>query len=307
MDAARAGHAERVDVLWMTDVDPSMGGTPGTGLMSATWQDGQWSGNRLVDPHAPGDINHVLGFSYWLDASGEGTAIWGDDGGKLRIANKLIGREGRWTPARTIGDAGSHLQGITSAFGLDGSACIGWIKVGGVAAVCRAGADEAWSGGEKVSDWHGTWRQTLPDLAVDGAGNAYLAWMQTGPSEETRIQFATRPAGAATWGAAETVLTQGDVAPYGVKVLAGASGSAWLAWIDSGRSIDPPGARMGPGLPRLRGRISPGGPGFPLVAAPPGIFAGRPGQGRRPGQAPVLRYVPLDQRAAGLPVGYGPG
>jgi hypothetical protein len=133
---------------------------------------------------------------------------------------------------------GTGVWQIALGAACDGSVTLVWIDAQGVATSRRDGSGDggACDGVPAAGPWsapqHLSAAQvgaTLPDLAVNDAGAALVAWQQG-----STILAALRPAGGA-WGAAQAVSEPTAFATWNAKAALDASGRAAVGYLDGNR------------------------------------------------------------------------
>lgn len=175
----------------------------GSGAAVATWvratspksvhaivkpADGGWSavhdlsldGREAIEPQAE------------IAADGTATVVWGQVEGTTRIirtATRPAG--GQWGESRAISQPGASAHQPTLAMTADGAAVASWIRSDGPGyyrvQAARRTPDGLWS----EPDWISAERAMAfgPAVALDGRGNAVVAWDRTHDDDATRHQI----------------------------------------------------------------------------------------------------------------------
>jgi len=87
-----------------------------------------------------------------------------------------------------------------------------------------------WSTNAKISDDPGTAVQSLPRIAIDGAGSLTAAWLDARTGSQVRVT--TRPAGSGTW-STSTPVTDSASVPLHFDMVVRSDGRAAVAWADN--------------------------------------------------------------------------
>ncbi|MBI5877269.1 MAG: hypothetical protein HZB53_06445 [Chloroflexi bacterium] len=200
---------------------------------------GTWSQAEQVNSNADSCVPRRMP-AMTIDASGAVHMAWADLNQSilpgLRYARRAAGTSGTWSTEESV--TTTVVSSITLGVDLTGTLYMAWGNPGSANiqfATRAAGAAGAWSAVQLVND-SSTGVRGSPDLAVDAAGQVYLAW-QDSRNGNADIYFATRYV-TGTWGANERVIT--NTAAQNTPALAvDSSGRAYLVWMDnrSGNAI----------------------------------------------------------------------
>jgi hypothetical protein len=182
--------------------------------------------------------NGGVGASVAVNAAGDAVAVWtlGDRPG-IEAAARPAG--GSWAPAVMVADEGGQLNGATAPdvrLAADDTAVATW--VGGAPGLLRSSvraADGSWSRPVEV----GAADTAEPRVAIDGRGNAIVAWLQ-----RDRVLVSERPAVAGAWQPPEQLSDPGASAQ---DVALDAAGNGFAVW----------NVRNGAALPVLTSSLSP--------------------------------------------------
>lgn len=126
-----------------------------------------------------------------IDRAGSATVVWGEeDGGTWRIRAATRPAGAAWSSAATLSDTSRSAFAPTLAVSLHGAAVAGWLANDGstsrIEAAHRA-AGGAWTAPTPVS---ASGRVALyPQLALDGRGNAVMAWERATDADATRHEI----------------------------------------------------------------------------------------------------------------------
>lgn len=214
-------------------------GIDAEGNQVAVWTTSFESGERVVEASvrpsggswsAPTQISPG-GAESWkpdvaVNASGEAIAVWQQDPAEKIEASRLddIRSDTSWTTPIEISPTGVPTTEAQVALDGAGVATASWRqKVGSnFGAAVASESNGSWETSQVLSNPSES--NEAPELAVDAAGDAVLAWERS-----TAIEAATRPAGG-SWSAAEPLAT--EVTQGLTNVVAGIddSGEATVAW-----------------------------------------------------------------------------
>ena len=166
----------------------------------------------------------------------QGETIWLDSttvSGSLQLMQRLFSDSTTVTPRDDLGsgqtrpdvavDGGGNLYAVWED-GRNGHTDIYFAY--------RSSGSPTWGASVKVNDDAGTAEQSVPAIAVDGAGNAYAVW-QDERNGDADIYFAYRSAGGG-WGANVKVNDDVGSAAQGIpSIVVGSTGEAYAAWDDT--------------------------------------------------------------------------
>src|SRR3954452_22709261 len=141
---------------------------------------------------------------------------------------------GGWSPAQVVG-TGTALWNAAVGVDTAGDAVVAWTSGTSTAQtqvrVATAGPSGAWSASRTVSGATGTFR--TPDVALDGAGDAVLAWQTDLASWSSRIDAVTRRGASGAFSAPITI-SAGDGNPVLPRAAAAPDGSIEVvSWVDA--------------------------------------------------------------------------
>jgi hypothetical protein len=177
-----------------------------------------------------------------VSPSGDAIALW------YRVANnklniwsaRLPAGGTTWGPEiRVTSNQSAQKQAPSVTFGPNGTAYVVWMQPAtGDADIwfaSLASGSSTWSTNTKASDDPGTAFQSSPDIAVDGAGNVFVAWTDRRVSPyQLRVRKRTS---AGVWGTSALVAADGGNAP---SIAVRADGWAYLVWHDGDQLTEYP-------------------------------------------------------------------
>ncbi len=176
----------------------------------------------------PVDVALYYGPDFVLDVSSSGKAVlaWAGYNGERWGVHAVLGSDGRWQRATTIGFArAENTPGeVSASVNQAGDTVVAWTDVEHGNAIVSAAYHSA-----EVSGWEIQQDLSFPDgqaarptVGLDGRGNALATWDAWGLD----IQGSFRPAGAA-W---QRPVVVSDGPGYGPKLAVNATGGAVVAW-----------------------------------------------------------------------------
>jgi hypothetical protein len=141
---------------------------------------------------------------------------------------------GGWSPAQVVG-TGTALWNASVGVDTAGDAVVAWTSGTSTAQtqvrLATAAPSGAWSASRTVSGATGTFR--TPDVALDGAGDAVVAWQTEVASWSSRIDAVTRVGASGAFSAAITI-SAGDANPVLPRAAAAPDGSIEVvSWLDA--------------------------------------------------------------------------
>ncbi len=171
--------------------------------------------------------NDRLGTDIGVSGGGEAVVVW--DG--LWAASRSSA--GVWSANTKIGSGSSPAIGLDGA----GNAVAIWHNYGGPGSLSNIyfatrPAGGIWTPAARADDDPRSRDQTVPDIAVDAAGNSVAIWQDKRYGDQFDIWGADRPAGG-SWAANHHVSTLVGGAPqYMPAITAGADGALYAIWMD---------------------------------------------------------------------------
>src|SRR3954449_9289480 len=145
---------------------------------------------------------------------------------------------GGWSPPQVL-DTGTALWNASVGVDAAGDAVVAWTSGISTAQtrvrLATAGPSGAWTAARTVSGASGTFR--TPDVAMDGAGDAVVAWQTELASRSTRIDAVTR--GGASGGFSTPItISGGDSNAVLPRAAAAPDGSIEVvSWLDAAASL----------------------------------------------------------------------
>lgn len=197
-------------------------------VRSATRPPGTGSFGTVSDLSAAGEDNYAPQVAAAPD--GTVTAVW--NGATVQSATRPAG-ESAFGPVSDLPAAGGSPGGPQVAAAADGSVTAVWTRSDGANRIVQTATRPRGAGAfGAVTDLSAPGRDASePQVAVAGDGAVTVAWLRSNGTENI-AQAATRPAGAASFGAVRDLSADGRAA-VGVQVAASTGGLASAAWYRS--------------------------------------------------------------------------
>jgi hypothetical protein len=228
---------------------------------------GSWGTNVRVNDDFKGPQNAQREPSIAADAAGNAVAVWVDRrNGRWDIYGAQIatGASNWQTNTRVSAAVDSRKFDPDVAVAPDGTAYAVWEddRSGSfdIYYATLAPGSSGWSTDARLSDDPGAADQYSAQIAIDGAGNVHVAWIDDRvASSEVRVRRLI--GGSSTWDPSQIVSDEGAY-PGGLTIAASAGGSAFIAWSDArGASWDIWGADYVSGMGWLTAAIISDDPG----------------------------------------------
>ena len=182
----------------------------------------QWS---AMDASQASEIDVAVG------SSGVGMVTWTEvAGGQMQLKARLMNGLDTGHILSTAGDAASPRVAMDGA----GNALAVWSQTTGgqgeIWASRYSASNGVWSAARRLSNAAALAGASLPDLALDQAGNAVVVWQQSdGRANYWDGWMVQYSAATDAWSAA-ALLTDGTNSAHGLRVSLNATGQGLLAW-----------------------------------------------------------------------------
>jgi hypothetical protein len=218
------------------------------------------------------EVQEVRDHAIAMDAAGNLVAVWAQRVGALvTVETEWRPRaSGAWSAASPLSpslpDAG--VFGPVVQVNADGGAVAAWVESGVVVAALGNVATQTWAQRDPLSSIAGL-GEGDPSVAIDGAGDAAVAWAWLGAtSEHPVVQAAYRPRGG-QWEVRTLGEADGSVPPHPRAAIDG-GGNATFVWVGgTGATSLETAGRTSPGTWSEQSTIVPSGASDPELAVDP--------------------------------------